>query len=69
MSRYGVQQLCVQFGVVLGQRPVLVVLDEVDHRGEGQRLREANAPSFVEDLDQSVGAIFPASVETHGTQS
>lgn len=69
MSGYGVQQPCVQFGIVLGQRPVLVILDEVHHRGEGQRLREANPPFFVEDLYQSVGTIFPASVETEPTQS
>lgn len=69
VSRYGVQQPCVQFGVVLGQRPVLVILDEVHHGGEGQRLREANPPSFVEDLYQSVGTVFPASVETEPTRS
>lgn len=69
VSRYGVQQPCVQFDIVLGQRPVLVIVDEVEHRGEGQRLRETSPPSFVEDLDQSVGAVFPARVGTGGTQS
>lgn len=62
VSWYWVQQPCVQFGIVLGQRPVLVILDEVHHRGEGQRLSEANPSSFVEDLYQPVGTIFPASV-------
>lgn len=69
VSWYGEQQPCVQFGIVLGQGPVLVILDEVHHRGEGQRLSEANPSLLVEDLYQSVGTIFPARVETEPSQS
>lgn len=69
VSWNGVHQPCVQLGIVLGQGPVLVILDEVHHRGEGQRLSEANPSLLVEDLYQSVGTIFPARVETEPSQS
>lgn len=55
-----VEQLDVQLGVVLGQRLVAVVVDELHHRAEGQRVREAVLPLPVEDLDQLVVASFPA---------
>ena len=56
----GEQQLDVQLGVVLGQRLVAVVVDELHHRAKGQRVREAVLPVAVEDLDQLVVAAFPA---------
>ena len=42
-----VQQLGVQFGVVLGQGLVSVVIDELHYRQEGKRLREAIPPLSV----------------------
>lgn len=55
-----VEQLDVQLGVVLGQRLVAVVVDELHHRAEGQRVREAVLPLPMEDLDQLVVASLPA---------
>ena len=46
-------------GVVLGQRLVPVVADELHHRAEGQRVREAVLPVAVVDLDQLVVSPFP----------
>lgn len=45
-----VQKLCVQFGVVLGQGLVAIVIDELHHSEEGERLREAVPRLSVVDL-------------------
>lgn len=55
-----VEQLDVQLGVVLRQRLVAVVVDELHHRAEGERVGEAVLALPVEDLDQLVVASFPA---------
>lgn len=54
-----VEQLDVQFGVVLGERLVAVMVDELHHRAEGQRVGEAVLSLPMEDLDQFVVAAFP----------
>ena len=59
MLGHRVQQLHVQFGVVLGERLVAVMVDELHHRAEGQRVGEAVFPLLMEDLDQFVVASFP----------
>ena len=59
----GELQLDVKLGVVLGQRLVVVVVDELHNGAEGQRIREAVLPITVEDLDQLVVAAFPADGE------
>lgn len=46
----GIQKLSVQFGVVLGQGLVAVVIDELHYRQEGKRLWEAVAPLSVVNL-------------------
>ena len=58
-----VQQLDVQFGVVLGQGFMAVVVDELHHRAEGQRVGETVLPLTVEDLYQLVVASFPADTQ------
>lgn len=46
----GIQKLSVQFGIVLGQGLVAVVIDELHYRQEGKRLWEAVAPLSVVNL-------------------
>lgn len=58
-----VEQLDVQFGVVLGQRLVSVMVDQLHHRAEGQGVGEAVLPLPMEDLYQLVVASFPAGDE------
>lgn len=55
----GIHELDVQLGVVLGQRFVPVVADEIHHWVEGQRLWETVLPIPVVDLDQLIVASFP----------
>lgn len=55
----GEQQPDIQLGVVLSQRLVSVVADELHHGAEGQRLGEAVLPVPVVDLYQLVVAPFP----------
>lgn len=57
-----VEQLDVQFGVVLSQRLVAVVVDELHHRAKGERVGEAVLSLPMEDLYQLVVASFPAGV-------
>lgn len=67
-----VEQLDVQFGVVLGQRLVSVMVDQLHHRAEGQGVGEAVLPLPMEDLYQLVVASFPAGderTESWSTQS
>lgn len=66
-----VEQLDIQLGVVLGQRLVAVMVDELHHGAEGQRVGEAVLSLPVEDLYQLVVASFPeggttAAVKTDG---
>lgn len=61
---HGVGQHQVQHGVVLHQRMVLVVPDELHHGGEGQGVREAILPLTVVDLNQLVVPILPGEVDT-----
>lgn len=56
-------QRYVQCGVVLHQRVVLIVPDELHHRCECQRVREAVLPIAVVNLDQFVVPVFPESDE------
>lgn len=49
----------VQRGVVLHQRMMLVVPNELHHRGERERVREAVLPVVVVNLDQLVVPVFP----------
>lgn len=56
----GEQKLGVQFGVVLGQGLVAIVIDELHYRQEGKRLREAIPPVSVVDLYKLVVPPFPA---------
>lgn len=46
-----VQQLHVQFGVVLRQRLVAIVVDELHHGAEGERVREPILPIPMKYLD------------------
>lgn len=55
----GVHEFDVQLGVVLSQRLVSVVADELHHRVERQGVREAVFPVPMVDLDQLVVAPFP----------
>lgn len=55
-----VQKLCVQFGIVLGQGLMAIVIDELHHRQEGQGLREAVPPLSVVNLYELVIPSFPA---------
>ncbi len=55
----GVHEFDVQLGVVLSQRLVSVVADELDHRAERQWVREAVLPVPMVDLYQLVVAPFP----------
>lgn len=55
----GIQKLDVQLGVVLSQRLVAIVVDELHNRAEGQRVREAVLPIPVEYLNELVVAPFP----------
>lgn len=57
-----VEQLDVQFGVVLSQRLVAVVVDELHHGAKGERVGEAVLSLPMEDLYQLVVASFPAGV-------
>lgn len=59
-----VQQLHVQFWVVLSEGLVAVMVDELHHGAEGQRVGEAVLSLPVEDLDQFVVASFPEGVQT-----
>lgn len=45
-----VQKLRVQFGIVLGQGLMAIVIDELHHRQEGKRLGEAVPPLSVVNL-------------------
>lgn len=54
------QKLGVQFAVVLGQRLVAIVIDELHHGQEGKRLREAVPPVSVVNLYKLVVPPFPA---------
>lgn len=54
-------QLYVQCGVVLHQRMVLIVPDELYHRCECQWVREAILPIAMVNLDQFVVSFFPES--------
>lgn len=54
-----VQQLHVQLGVVLRQRLVSIVVDELDDGAEGQRVREPVLPIPVEYLNELVVSPFP----------
>ena len=56
---HGVCEHQVQHGVVLHQRVVLVVPDELHHRAKGQGVREAVFPIAVVDFDEFVVAVFP----------
>lgn len=56
----GVQKLGVQFGVVLGQGLMAVVIDELHYRHEGKRLREAIPLVSVVNLYKLVVPPFPA---------
>lgn len=56
---HGVEQPHVQLGVVLGQRLVTVVVDELHHRAERQRVGKAVLSLSVEDFNQLVVAPFP----------
>lgn len=56
-------QLYVQCGVVLHQRMVLIVPDELHHRCECQRVREAVLSIAMVNLDQFVVPVFPESDE------
>ena len=58
----GVHQPDVQLGVVLGQGLVAIVVDELHHRAERQRVREAVLSVPVEDFDQLVIASFPVKI-------
>lgn len=55
----GVHEFDVQLGVVLSQRLVSVVVDELHHRAERQRVREAVLPVPMVDLYQLVVSPFP----------
>lgn len=50
----------VQSGVVLHQRVVLVVPDQLHHRAERQGVREAVLPVAVVNLDEFVVPVFSA---------
>lgn len=54
-----VQKLRVQFGVVLGQGLVSIVIDELHHSEEGKRLREAVPALSVVNLYELVIPSFP----------
>ena len=58
----GIQQLDVQLRVVLGQGLVAVVVDQLHHRAERQRVREAVLSVPMEDFDQLVIASFPVKI-------
>lgn len=55
----GVHEFDIQFGVVLSQRLVSVVADELHHWAERQRVGEAVLPVPMVDLYQLVVAPFP----------
>lgn len=55
----GVHEFDVQLGVVLSQRLVSVVADELHHRAERQRVGEAVLPVSMVDLYQLVVSPFP----------
>lgn len=61
----GVEQLDIQLGVVLGKRLMAVMVDELHHRAEGQRVGEAVLSLPMEDLDQLVVASLSEGVHTH----
>lgn len=54
-----VHELDVQLGVVLGQRLVAIVADELHHRAEGEGVREAVLAVPMVDLYQLVVPTFP----------
>lgn len=56
----GIQKLCVQLGVVLGQWLVAVVIDELHYRQEGQRLWETIPRVSVINLYKLVVPPLPA---------
>lgn len=56
----GIQKLCVQLGVVLGQWLVAVVIDELHYRQEGQRLWETVPRVSVINLYKLVVPPLPA---------
>ena len=56
----GVHELDVQPVVVLGQRHMAVVVDQLHHWVEAKRLREAIAAVLVDDLDQLVAPSMSA---------
>lgn len=61
-----VQKLGVQFGVVLGQGLVAVVIDELHYSQEGKRFREAVPPVSVVNLYKLVVPPFPAGGDKWG---
>lgn len=58
-----VHQLDVKFGVVLRQRLVAIVVDELNNGAEGQRVREAVLPVPMEYLNELVVTPFPVSAK------
>lgn len=64
----GVHEFDVQLGVVLSQRLVSVVADELYHRAERQGVGEAVLPVAMVDLDQLVVASFPECEEKENRQ-
>lgn len=61
---HGVGEHQVQHGVVLYQRMVLVVPDELHHGGEREGVREAILSLTVVNLNQLVVTILPGEVNT-----
>lgn len=49
----------VQCGIVLHERMVLVVPNELHHRAEGERVGEAVLPVAMVNLNQLVVAVLP----------
>lgn len=58
----GVEQLDIQFGVVLGKWLMAVMVDKLHNGAEGQRVGEAILSLSMEDLYQLVVASFPEGV-------
>lgn len=48
----------IQCGVVLHQRMVLIIPDQLHHRSERERVREAVLAVMVVNFDQLVVAVF-----------
>lgn len=54
-----IEQLDIELGVVLRQRLVAVVVDELNDGAEGQRVRKAVLPIPMEYLNELVVSSFP----------